>query len=142
LELGRDQLGVPLTYIPSLFFSDLEAFEQPKPTLELPFEPLSQARHLGYGQAKLLDKVMPNWTRLIREQRLPLGELLAKAVGLEKDKVLTLSPKQMRDEIRLAAQKAGWVKEPSLKEGNELVVLVPLSHGEGTEPHWLSFEKM
>jgi hypothetical protein len=141
LELGGDQLGVPLTYIPSLFFLDLEPFEQPTPTLELPFEPLSQARHLGYVQAKLLDKMMPNWIRLIREQRLPLDELLAKAVGLEKDKVLALSLKQMRDEIRLEAQKAGWVKEPSLKEGNELVVLVPLPHGEGTNLHWLAFEK-
>jgi|GEM_PF-1176764 len=141
LELARETLGVPLTYIPSLFFLGLEAFEQPTPTLELPFEPLAQARHLGYGQAKLLDKVMPNWTRLIHERRLPLDELLAKAIGLEKDKVLALSPKQMRDEIRLAAQKAGWVKEPSLKEGNELVVLVPLSHGEGTEPHWVAFER-
>ncbi len=141
LELGREDLGVPLTYVPSLFFLDLEPFEQPTPILELPFEPLSKARDFGYGQAKLLEKVMPNWTRLIRERRFLLDELLGKAIGLEKDKVTALSPKQMRDEIRLAAQKLGLVKPLSLKEGNELVVLAPLSHGKEVEPYWMAFEK-
>ncbi len=129
LELGREQLGVPLVYVPSLFFLDLEPFESPASTLVLPFDSITKFRDFGYVQAKLLDKVKPGWHRTLGDQKRPLDELLAKAVNFSPPDVKALSEDKIRKEIRSRAQQAGWARSPSpnMKDSFEVVVLAPLS---------------
>lgn len=129
LEIGREQLEIPLDYVPSLFFLELEPFGQPILNLALPFDPTTKARDWGYVQVKLLDKVMPDWSHSLGNQQSSLDELLAKAVGFDSVNMMTLSEDQVRKEIRVHAKQRGWIKplSPKMKEGYEIVVLAPLS---------------
>ncbi|MCX7967201.1 MAG: hypothetical protein N3B10_01795, partial [Armatimonadetes bacterium] len=93
------------------------------------FDPTAKARDWGYVQVKLLNELMPDWSRTLGSQQSSLDELLARAVGFDSANVMALPEDRVRKEIRVHAKQRGWIKplSPKMKEGYEIVVLAQLS---------------
>ncbi len=147
LKMGMERWGVPILYEPALFFLELEPFEKPQALFTLPFELLSDKaiRDFGYAQAKVLEKVMPDWKK--RGLYPSLEELLAEAVGLSFEKVASLPEHQIRREIRERAIAVGFAKpfERESQEAFEVVALAPMRKDKSSKfaegLAWVGFER-